>query len=637
MTLRRALFIASLLVLALPWGAQAQVPTERFSTQTFAPAPGPGNYLQVEGANVTGHLSVGAGLTLDYAHTPFVLHSVSCTDPSETNCSVDNVETEITSYIAQANLYASLVLAERFQIGLNLPLLLSSGDGFAQVVQGTPVQIPGGTQFAVGDPVLSLKARLYGQGEGIFFGATVYGSAPVAQQMTNVYLGDESLRVGGHFIAQFVQSGFHLSVNFGGFFRPKRTLFSTTAGSQLVYRAAVGYDVTPLLLVFAEIDGNAGLSSELDQHALEARLVARLRAGDLAITLGGGGGLISGIGVPSFRVVAGIAYSPSSGDRDGDGIEDDDDACPTEAEDEDGWEDGDGCPEADNDGDGLLDEDDPCPIEAEDVDNFEDEDGCPDTDNDGDGVTDGFDSCVNEAEDMDGDRDEDGCPDNDTDRDGIDDVDDRCPGEPEDADGFADDDGCPEADFDGDGVDDDLDECPEQPETINGIADQDGCPEEDQDNDGIVDEQDRCPARAETLNGDRDDDGCPDGDALIQRAEDQIVLVRQFVFGRGRARLRNRGINPNIVAAVAYYLGANPQIQMLRIEGHTDNAQDEEASTRLSQQRAEAVLEALVRQGVDRTRLQATGVGSGRPVENNGTEEGRAANRRIEFHINPQE
>lgn len=66
-------------------------------------------------------------------------------------------------------------------------------------------------------------------------------------------------------------------------------------------------------------------------------------------------------------------------DSDADGIVDARDRCPTEAEDKDGFQDGDGCPEADNDGDGLADAQDTCPDKAETRNGFQDADGCPDT------------------------------------------------------------------------------------------------------------------------------------------------------------------------------------------------------------------------------------------------------------------
>ena len=59
-------------------------------------------------------------------------------------------------------------------------------------------------------------------------------------------------------------------------------------------------------------------------------------------------------------------------DTDGDGIYDDEDACPNEPEDKDGFQDQDGCPDPNNDGDKLLDKDDKCPNEYADT-----PDGCP--------------------------------------------------------------------------------------------------------------------------------------------------------------------------------------------------------------------------------------------------------------------
>jgi OOP family OmpA-OmpF porin len=132
----------------------------------------------------------------------------------------------------------------------------------------------------------------------------------------------------------------------------------------------------------------------------------------------------------------------------------------------------------DTDGDGITDDADKCPNEAEDKDGFQDDDGCPDNDNDGDGVPDASDKCAMEPEDKDGYQDDDGCPEADNDGDGLPDSADKCPNEAEDKDGFQDDDGCPDPDNDGDGVPDGQDKCVDQPETKNGYQDDDGCPDE---------------------------------------------------------------------------------------------------------------------------------------------------------------
>ena len=100
--------------------------------------------------------------------------------------------------------------------------------------------------------------------------------------------------------------------------------------------------------------------------------------------------------------------------------------------------------EKDSDGDGIADSVDKCPNEAEDKDGFQDEDGCPDKDNDNDGIADANDKCPDQAEDKDGFQDDDGCPDPDNDNDGVADANDKCPEQPETRNGYQDDDGCPD-------------------------------------------------------------------------------------------------------------------------------------------------------------------------------------------------
>ncbi len=90
----------------------------------------------------------------------------------------------------------------------------------------------------------------------------------------------------------------------------------------------------------------------------------------------------------------GLTYFFTERDSDRDGIANRADACPYEAEDRDGYQDFDGCPDADNDGDGVADAQDKCADQAEDKDGFQDEDGCPDTDDDADGVPDARDQCA---------------------------------------------------------------------------------------------------------------------------------------------------------------------------------------------------------------------------------------------------
>jgi outer membrane protein OmpA-like peptidoglycan-associated protein len=617
--------------------AQEEPPLDEFSVLRFTPAPGPGNFLSTEGATIGGHLVPSAGLTLEYAHRPFSLYGAECDAGDTTNCDTTGELRRLVSYYAAGHVSGSISVVERLQIGLVVPVVLASGQSFSysRPSEGDFEAIQGGRAFGVGDGRFSVKGRFFGEGdEGLAFGGSVFVTFPIGQATTSdhAFIGENSFTAGGQVIGEFRQRGVHLAGNVGAVYRPTATLFSTRVGSQLTYDIALGYDVTPLIQVFAELEGASSFTAEVDENPLEGRLAGRYTMGDISFTLGAGAGLISGVGIPVFRALGQVQYAPVRGDADGDGIDDRDDACPSEPEDLDGYQDEDGCPDEDNDGDGFADADDRCPDEPEDRDGHEDEDGCPDADNDGDGIPDGYDSCPADPEDMDGDRDEDGCPDNDTDRDGIEDPNDQCPDEAEDTDGFADDDGCPEDDVDGDGVPDDRDECPEVPETINGVEDEDGCPEEDSDGDGIVDAVDRCPNDPETFNGVNDDDGCPDGQALVEVQGEQIRLLQQVQFRTNSADIR--GVRSRrILDAVATILQRNPQYRRIRVEGHTDDRGNDERNMELSQARAQSCIDALVSRGISADRLHALGKGETAPIAANQTPAGREQNRRTEFHI----
>ena len=201
-------------------------------------------------------------------------------------------------------------------------------------------------------------------------------------------------------------------------------------------------------------------------------------------------------------------------DTDGDGIPDAEDACPDRAEDRDGFEDSDGCPEPDNDADGVLDGNDKCPLTPGPLSNQ----GCPEDapkDSDGDGIPDNLDKCRDQPEDLDGFEDSDGCPDPDNDQDGLIDSADKCPN----AAGPVQNEGCPRTDKDGDGIEDSVDRCPSEPEDKDGFEDSDGCPDLDNDADGVPDGLDRCPLAAGPLENAGCPDGDKDGDGIVDRQD----------------------------------------------------------------------------------------------------------------------
>lgn len=461
-------------------------PLGQFSVLRYYPAPGPGNYGQLDGAAVRGDPEFSAGLQLVYAHEPFVLYRARNCDAMGNNCEASERLATLSRYVAAAPIWFSVALFHRLQLSLIVPLAITEGDRYVDpdpMGMGAPL-LEGGFGFAIADPRLHVKGNILDDhASGFRLAASAWVSAPLGQAFASErqaarFLGDQDPSFGGSAIAEIVTSGIHGVVHLGGLWRDGDTLFSTSATAQMTYGAAFGYEITPLIFAYGELIGGTSFSGDVDENPLEARLGGRLRFSDFQVDLFGGAGIIGGAGVPLFHLGAGFAWAPQRADSDGDSIDDALDSCPTDREDADGWHDDDGCPELDNDEDGLNDEVDSCRDEAEDVDGEDDGDGCPDADDDGDGIHDGYDSCPHEPEDVDGDRDDDGCPDNDRDRDHIDDTIDQCADEPEDTDGFGDEDGCPETDFDQDGNPDDGDECPDQAEDVDGFEDENGCPED---------------------------------------------------------------------------------------------------------------------------------------------------------------
>jgi outer membrane protein OmpA-like peptidoglycan-associated protein len=215
----------------------------------------------------------------------------------------------------------------------------------------------------------------------------------------------------------------------------------------------------------------------------------------------------------------------------------------------------------------------------------------------------------------------------DRDRDGIKDDLDRCPDQPEDRDGFQDEDGCPDPDNDGDGIPDELDKCPDLP----GPADHDGCPAgavNDRDGDGIPDELDKCPDEPETYNGFEDADGCPDR-GVVSRVEGGLITLEPIQFEYDRAVIKPDSYY--ILDAVVATMNGYPDIELIEVQGHTDERGDDAYNLDLSRRRAAAVVEYLVAHGVAANRLTSQGYGETQPVDRRHTEAAWALNRRVAF------
>ena len=111
-------------------------------------------------------------------------------------------------------------------------------------------------------------------------------------------------------------------------------------------------------------------------------------------------------------------------------------------------------------------------------------------------------------------------------------------------------------------------------------------------------------------------------------AETGKFVTNNILFETGKATLKPESMAE--IQKVADYMKKNPSARF-EVQGHTDNQGSDAVNDPLSQQRAQAVVDALEKLGCDPFNMRAVGKGSHEPVADNSTDAGRAKNRRVEF------
>jgi OmpA-OmpF porin, OOP family len=592
------LFLAGLLV-ALPALAQDATPLPTFSLTRFSLNDAPLGGMGAATGDVLPHKKFRAWGAFHYENNPLVLFR----DGTRQGSLVQN----------RLNLHLGVGygITSWFTATLEVPLVLYQGGDDLRAI----ARVASPDQFGLASPRLSLRLGLLSQRKG-----GLLADAPV----------DLAFQLGTAFPFGFgnalaVESGWNVfpqlsagrdfgPVRFGGevvgLVRPAPVnLSSATAirdqvGSQLGVRALLSSTGDG-----ARFEGSfhtlIPLGAGTTPAGFELLGGARVPVGPLELFLLAGPGFGSLPGTPTVRVLGGLGVRP-----------DDNDPCSqgrkhTPAQ----------CPDLDDDGDGIVNRLDQCPLEAEDVDGFQDSDGCPDPDNDGDGVLDVDDRCPLKK----GPSANKGCPvvkvaELDTDGDGLVDSKDDCPTEP----GPMENKGCPLKDRDGDGVLDADDACPDEP----GPKENKGCPVKDKDGDNVEDKFDNCPE----VKGPASNQGCPEKERqLVIITSDKLLIKEKVFFATAKATILPRSFP--LLNNVSKVLREHPEIQLIRVEGHTDSQGGRDYNISLSQRRANSVKDYLIHQGVEGTRLQARGFGPDRPADTNKTDAGRSNNRRVEFVI----
>lgn len=554
---------------------------------------------------VDGHLRVGGQLHLDYAKDPLVWE--------RTQGDSDTEQFSIVGHQLDATFALNLSLFDRLALFAGLPVTLTMDGADESQLQSAGVGARDGA--GLGDLSLGARLRIWGEADDVFaIGVSVSALFPTAGDQR--FRGDAGFGFRPQLGLEFRPLGARIVLDLGALVRQD----AIDEATNLLFRDELTFGVGVAVPVWRAADasetwlelhaqgyGATAFDDFLGRSSTPFEVIGGLKLFHQSGFVAGaaaGAGLTRGLGTPDLRAIAMLGFhvggSPSVDeeevedltDSDDDGVIDSRDQCPSEREDLDGFQDEDGCADPDNDNDGVHDEHDRCPLEAETPNSFEDSDGCPDEVGDADG-------------------------------DGLLDHVDRCPSEPEDRDDWRDEDGCPDPDNDGDGVVDAFDRCVEE----YGPTENRGCPDTDRDIDGVYDRLDNCPDVA----GDPRFRGCLRPQRVVLAADRVQILDRVF-FHDNSARVQGR--SHSLLRNVANVLRAHPEIELVVIEGHTDDRGDHDRNVALSRRRAGSVLDFLVSRGVEASRLRARGYGPDRPaVEGASTDAERGENRRVEFVI----
>ncbi|RYZ39740.1 MAG: OmpA family protein [Myxococcaceae bacterium] len=377
------------------------------------------------------------GLTAHYENKPLVL------------LENDEEQSVIISNRVTAHVSAAYALTNWLEVGAQVPIMSQWGPETSAVGVNRP------TTFALGTPWLQARAGFLSEDRGAPLDLGLHLAAALPLGSKAALTRDEgftfSPRLG---LGKRLANTFRVGADVGALVRTKTYALSPESSP---VRDEMGVEMNGGVNLSAGLFGlreevlvRGTLPVQDSPSSLEVLLGLRVPTADgTEVYVMGGPGFGQTPGTPRFRVLAGVSFGTPPApagpvciagqphvasecpdlDADGDGVKNRDDRCPTTP----GLAELQGCPDGDDDKDGIPNLADKCPTQAENKNGFQDEDGCPDDpDTDGDGIVDSKDACPREPETVNGYKDQDGCPDVEPDRDGDTVVDrlDNCPDEP---------------------------------------------------------------------------------------------------------------------------------------------------------------------------------------------------------------
>jgi OmpA-OmpF porin, OOP family len=356
-------------------GKTATAQTRMLDLERFEPALDDSGFIGLDGTRGPPPLRFAFGAHLDLSLDP-VEYAIG-----------DESFAEITRR-EQLHLSAEIGILGRLSGAVRLALLHQKSDAPEFLSRNAPAAFSpfAPKSFALRDPQISLKYRFLGVSmvddkapkDGPGLALQIGSTLPIGTE--DAWASDGRVRIDAALLADFQLLGAGAGASLG-----YRHRFAEAHGgglperNELTFAAALKAPLPPAPMIVAvlEVRGAADFKSKAGT-ALEVALGANLNLGDFILSLSGSVGPTDGLGTPDGRVVLGLRWMPSDNDQDSDGISDGKDQCPFLAEDPDGFNDQDGCPDPDNDNDLIPDLDDRCPTDQAEEGRDEDEDGCTD-------------------------------------------------------------------------------------------------------------------------------------------------------------------------------------------------------------------------------------------------------------------
>jgi outer membrane protein OmpA-like peptidoglycan-associated protein len=336
-----------------------------FDGERFVPAVGAESGFALEHPTVPFHLGWSLGLFLDTAD-----------DPVTARTATGAVVSHPLTSTGTADLVGSLGLVGRLELGLHLPVhFIYKGDAYP--IGGATLAANAGAGDLRFVPKLAL-VRTGSLERHVELALAVPISFPTGDGLA--LRGDDGITIGPELLFAFHSGRLGLGFDIGYRYRSQHPA-AIAWGDELTLGPWLGVALTDKLTLDAELLAEKEVNAAVSGADFPVEILGGIDyvTGPIDLYAGLSRGLTDGIGDPDIRIIAGIRYRHGAPEREG---------------------------FRDSDGDGILDKDDRCPNEAEDVDGFQDEDGCPEPDNDQDGIPDADDECPE----LSGDRAHAGCP-----------------------------------------------------------------------------------------------------------------------------------------------------------------------------------------------------------------------------------